>query len=379
MKKTERKPITMGDRKGENRDSPPSFLHIGFPDVQDQNKPPLVNYYRLSLLALVLSVVVIMLGAYTRLTDAGLGCPDWPGCYGQMVLPNSSPGLAQAQQTFPGLPIVTHKAWTEMVHRYVAGTLGTFIVILAFWAVCRRFRRQRQPIVAPLLLIGLLAFQVVLGMWTVTLKVLPFIVTLHLLGGMAIASILGWLTFSTKPNASLFYVIPAKNTEIQKLQPWIVLGLIILIVQIFLGAWTSTNYAALACPDFPYCQGKWLPNTDWHSAFNILSPIGPNYEGGRLAMAARVTIHLTHRYWAFLTFFYLLPIALILIWLKKYSALKKLGIMLLVLLMLQIGLGIINEVKLLPLAVAVSHNGVAVLLLLTTIAITRRVFSKEGV
>lgn len=337
----------------------------------------MANYYRLSLLALVLSVVVIMLGAYTRLTDAGLGCPDWPGCYGQMVLPNSSPALVQAQKTFPSLPIRAHKAWTEMVHRYIAGTLGTLIVILGFWALFRRFQHQHQPIVAPLLLIGLLAFQVVLGMWTVTLKVLPFVVTLHLMGGMAIASVLGWLAFSTKPNPLPSSVISAK-AGIQKLRPWVVLGMIILIVQIFLGAWTSTNYAALACPDFPFCQGKWLPTMDWHNAFNILSPIGPNYEGGRLAMAARVTIHLTHRYWAFFTFSYLLPIALILIWVEKYSALRKLGIMLLVLLMLQIGLGIVNEVKLLPLAIAVSHNGVAVLLLLTIIAIVQRLYNQEG-
>ncbi len=332
----------------------------------------MANYYKLSLFALVLSVFVIMLGAYTRLTDAGLGCPDWPGCYGQMVLPNTNPQLNQAQKSFPDLPIVAHKAWTEMVHRYVAGTLGTLIIILGAWALVRRSAHNLQPVTSPLLLIVLLVFQAALGMWTVTLKLLPLIVTLHLLGGMAIAALLGWTTFASKPRTV------SVKSEVAELRPWVIIGLIILSIQIFLGAWTSTNYAALTCPDFPYCQGKWVPLLDWHTAFNVLSPIGPNYEGGRLAMAARITIHLTHRYWAFFTFLYLLPISLFLIFSKKFTVLKNLGVILLVLLLLQVGLGIINEVKLLPLVVAVSHNGVAVLLLLTTIAILQRLFAKQN-
>lgn len=334
------------------------------------------NYQRLAKFALILAVFVIMLGAYTRLTDAGLGCPDWPGCYGHLVLPQASTELTHAQQTYPDQPIVAHKAWTEMVHRYVAGTLGTLILILAGWAIMRWRRHFRQPMVTPFLLVAVLIFQAVLGMWTVTLKLLPLVVTGHLLGGMAIAALLAWLVSATRQHA----VIPAKagihSTERKYSIPafagmtgWVVLGLLILIIQLFLGAWTSTNYAALACgSEFPGCQNSLWPAMDWSHAFNILSPIGPNYEGGRLEMIARVTIQMAHRYWALITFIYLSVIAFIFIK-------TRLGACLWVLLCLQVTLGILNVVKLLPLAVAVAHNGVAVLLLITLVTLLQRLYS----
>ena len=157
----------------------------------------LANYNRITIFALILAVFVIMLGAYTRLTDAGLGCPDWPGCYGHMVLPADQSALGVAQQAYPDQPLVAHKAWTEMAHRYVAGTLGILIVILAGWAVINRRMGLPQPIVTPFLLVAVLIFQAALGMWTVTLKLLPLVVTGHLLGGMAIAGLLSWLSCAT--------------------------------------------------------------------------------------------------------------------------------------------------------------------------------------
>lgn len=349
------------------------------------------NYHRLASIALILAVIVIMLGAYTRLTDAGLGCPDWPGCYGRMVLPNTVPELTKAQQTFPEQPIVAHKAWSEMVHRYVAGTLGTLIIILAIWAVVNRRRGLPQPMITPFLLVAVLVFQAVLGMWTVTLKLLPLVVTGHLLGGMAIAGLLSWLASATSPcriscaadRAATVSTAASPASPVQQSCRFVQaggccstallgLGLVILIVQLFLGAWTSTNYAALACgSDFPGCHGTlWPAAMDWAHAFNIFSPVGPNYEGGRLTMALRVTIQMAHRYWALVTFIYLGMISLWLLFAKP--AQRKLAVILLVLLCVQVSLGILNVVKLLPLAIAVAHNGVAVLLLITLITLLER-------
>ncbi|MBS0349848.1 MAG: COX15/CtaA family protein [Proteobacteria bacterium] len=355
-----------------------------------------MNYHKLAKIALILAVFVIMLGAYTRLTDAGLGCPDWPGCYGHMVLPNSTPALTDAAQKFPNQPIVAHKAWTEMVHRYVAGALGLLIIILAVWSIIKHRSQKNLPLVAPLLLVGVLIFQAVLGMWTVTLKLLPLVVTGHLLGGMTIAALLSWVVSATRQNRNI--TLPdggsqeggeRQRASASLLRPGLVraqyknqktavtvataAGLIILIIQLFLGAWTSTNYAALACgSDFPTCAGSLWPSMNWSHGFNILSPIGPNYEGGVLDMVTRVTIQMAHRYWALITFIYLAPLALFLLTNQIYRSLHYLASALLILLVVQISLGILNVVKLLPLPIAVAHNGVAVLLLIILVALLAR-------
>jgi heme a synthase len=356
------------------------------------------NYHKLAIIALILSVFVIMLGAYTRLTDAGLGCPDWPGCYGRMVLPNTQPGLGAAQQAYPEQPLVAHKAWTEMTHRYVAGTLGILIIILAVWAVRNRQKGLPQPIVTPFLLVGVLIFQAVLGMWTVTLKLLPLVVTGHLLGGMAIAALLSWLCCATHPWSSRATLV-CKNSLRVMGQVFVGVGLIILILQIFLGAWTSTNYAALACgTDFPSCLSmKWGEKGDWMqwlNAFNLLSPVGPNYEGGRLEMQTRMTIQMAHRYGALVTFVYFTamvatmckvrgsrfftPKQQAILYPKTFLPVQWFGWTIVVLLCVQIVLGILNVVKLLPLGIAVAHNGVAVLLLITVVALLQR-FQKHAV
>jgi heme a synthase len=312
-------------------------------------------YHYLAKIALILAVIVIMLGAYTRLTDAGLGCPDWPGCYGRLIAPQAQPGESVVQ------PV---KAWTEMVHRYVAGTLGILIIILTVWAVIRRGHDPQQPVITPFLLFGLLIFQAILGMWTVTLKLLPLVVTGHLLGGMALAGLLSWLTSATRAKK-----IPTLSASYRT---WAWIGLVVLAIQLFLGAWTSTNYAALACgAEFPSCQHVLWPLPDWRQAFDLLSPVGPNYEGGRLLMAARMTIQMVHRYWAIVTFIILLILGLTLLPVK---ALRGLSISLLVLLCGQVALGIWNVVGLLPLAVAVLHNGVAVLLLIVVVTLLQKLY-----
>ena len=333
------------------------------------NKPSF--YSVLAKIAVFLAVMVIMLGAYTRLKEAGLGCPDWPGCYGRMVLPSAAPALEAAQKVYPNIPIEPAKAWAEMVHRYFAGTLGMLLWVLAIWGMARRKHHPEQPVVLPWLLIALGGFQAVLGMWTVTLKLLPLVVTGHLLGGMAIASCLLWVALKTSPSPS------PVSSECAALKPWIIGGLIILAVQIFAGAWTSTNYAALACPEFPFCQGTLFPPMHWQEAFNLLNPIGPNYEGGRLALAARVTIQMAHRYGAFITFLFFVPLSCVMISRARYHAVRKLGWALLILLAIQITLGIVNVVALLPLSNAVLHNGVAAILLLTVVATLYRCSRRE--
>ncbi len=329
------------------------------------------KYNLLSKIAVLLALAVIMLGAYTRLSDAGLGCPDWPGCYGKLVLPKAQAKLVSAQQAFPNKLLETQKAWTEMAHRYLAGTLGLIILALGFWALFRKRLRADQPLLVPWLLVALVMVQALLGMWTVTLKLLPLVVMGHLMGGMTIVALLWWLNLATKQNRTL------TNYPLRALRPWAVIGLLIVMIQVFLGAWTSTNYAALACPHFPFCRGTLFPHLYIKNAFDFLSPVGPNYEGGRLAMNARITIQMIHRYGAFLTAAYFIPLSLCLITIKEFSPFRKLGWLILFLLAVQIALGIINVELLLPMPSAVAHNGVAALLILSIVTVLYKLYAKR--
>lgn len=306
-----------------------------------------------------LACIVVLLGAYTRLVDAGLGCPDWPGCYGQLSVPNTPAEIAKAHAAFPHAdPVEASKAWPEMIHRYVAGSLGLGIFVLLLWGAKRNADHRRSAIV-PLCLLGTLLFQAVLGMWTVTFKLHPLVVMGHLLGGMTITSLLWWLSLPSKePTAP---------------HPWLTFayaGLLITGLQIFLGGWTSANYAALICPDFPYCQGQFLPHMDFHTGFNLFSPIGNNYQGGILSTAARIAIQMAHRLGGIVTGVVLATLSLGLLFKARHQ--RPLAALLGLLLLLQISLGIANVVELLPLPVAVLHNGVALLLLLTLVTLIHR-------
>ncbi len=317
----------------------------------------------LSLLGAVLALVVIGLGAFTRLTDAGLGCPDWPGCYGHMVVPQSAQALAHASAQFPGLPVVPHKAWAEMVHRYVAGSLGLLIMALAVFSLLT-INRQKRLYIVPLCLVGLVLYQAVLGMWTVTLKLLPLVVAGHLLGGMLILASLWFLHLQAREA-----VVPEADQRIAKFKRWAWLGLVIVFLQIALGAWTSTNYAALSCADFPTCNGTLVPDLDLKDAFNFAAPIGINYEGGVLTAIARATIHFMHRLGAVITTLYLVGLC---VWLYRCSTnklLHRLAMICLSILGLQFMLGVLNVVFRLPLGIAVAHNMCAALLLCTLITL----------
>jgi len=306
--------------------------------------------------SIVFTLCVIIMGAWTRLADAGLGCPDWPGCYGEWIVPHAEEAVDE-KHYLEQRPLEPHKGWLEMIHRYIAGTLGLLILTITVWSWRRRASDPDQPVLLPTLLLGVVMFQAALGMWTVTLLLKPLVVMGHLLGGFTTLSLLFLL---------LLIATDRRSTIVKpSFKPWAMLGLIILIMQIALGGWTSTNYAALACTDFPTCHGVWAPETDFSEAFVMWRGIGVNYEFGVLEHPARTAIHLTHRIGALITFAYLLGLAVAMI--KQGGMLATASKVMLVLLFTQVALGISNVVFHLPLTVAVLHNLVAALLLLSVI------------
>ena len=309
--------------------------------------------------AVCLTFLVVVVGAYVRLQDAGLGCPDWPGCYGHWVgVPGEAHEIERATQAFPGRPVETRKAWKELFHRYLAGTLG--VLIFAIMVVAWRQRRAlRQSPLLPTAIVALVALQAALGMWTVTLLLKPVIVTLHLLGGMATLALLTWLALRRID-------LPPAAVQAQRLRPWAALGMVIVACQIALGGWVAANYAALACPDFPTCHGMWLPDMDFRHGFQFVRELGMTAAGTPLAFEALTAIHWTHRVGALVTFLYIGGFAAALI--RTPGCLRH-GAMLVLLLLIQIGLGIANVVLSLPLPIAVAHNAAAaaLLMLLTVI------------
>lgn len=330
--------------------------------------------FRLALFATVLAFIVVTLGAYTRLKDAGLGCPDWPYCYGYLTVPQKPAELQIAMKQYPHQPLESQKAWTEMTHRYVAGILGLLILILAGRTTLNHFRRnERSPFILPLALLALVIAQAMLGMWTVTLRLLPSIVMLHLLGGFTLLALLMVLVCKL---GHYFQQIDPRDSAMFK--SWAGVGLIMLVLQILLGGWTSANYAALVCPDFPLCHGAVMSSFDFQQAFHFFGEIGPNYQGGgHLAHSARITIHMMHRIGALITFFYLGGLSLWMISACKSRALFRLAQMTLLVLIIQVTLGILNVVLQLPLHVAVAHNGVAALLLLCLVGLNYSLFTHQ--
>ncbi len=301
-----------------------------------------------------LAFVVVVMGAYVRLSDAGLGCPDWPGCYGRLLPSELPPELARnAEPSYVDRPFEQPKAWKEMSHRYAAGALGALIMLIA--VVSYRRRHTDLPLTLPAVLVGLVIFQGVLGMWTVTLLLKPLIVTLHLLGGMTTLLLLWWLTLSGNRSAG-----DADTSSVRVGASWV---LAVVYLQIALGGWTSSNYAALACTDFPTCHGRWWPAMDFGEGFTLWRGLGVNYEFGVLETPARTAIHVTHRLGAILT-------AVGAGWLAfrclthRDTRLQRAGGAVALALVVQITLGISNVRLGLPLPVAVAHNAGAALLLL---------------
>ena len=318
--------------------------------------------FRLALFATLLAAVVVLLGAYTRLTHAGLGCPDWPGCYGFIGVPMSEHKQALAEARFPEAPVEVEKGWNEMVHRYFAGSLGLVILGLAVQALRRR-GEPGQPLKLPLLLLGVVVIlQAAFGMWTVTLKLWPQVVTAHLLGGFTTLALLWLLTLRLSGACPL---LPVISTRLRVLAA---LALALVVGQIALGGWVSSNYAAVACVDLPTCHGQWWPAMDFANGFHLTQHIGPNYLGGQLDSDARTAIHMSHRLGALLVTLVLLLLA----WRLRAAGQGRLAAVLLLALAIQISLGISNVLLHLPLAVAVAHNAGGASLVLVLVLINYR-------
>lgn len=316
---------------------------------------------KIALIAVVLALTVVVLGAYVRLSDAGLGCPDWPGCYGKLTVPTETSAVSEANQDYPERPVEAHKAWKEMIHRYAAGTLG--LLVLALWIAAVRQRRESGHMLAlTSVLVCVIVFQAMLGMWTVTLQLKPVVVMGHLLGGFTTLGLLWWLTLSSRAANQ------SGELKLDGLVLATMIGLLILGLQIALGGWTSSNYAAMACPDFPRCQTQWLPPMDFREGFILWRGLGINYEFGVLESPARTAIHFTHRIGALITTLYLFGLAAWLLLRGRLAAVRAMAVLVLTLLLVQVGLGISNVVFKLPLPVAVAHNAGAALLLLSLLA-----------
>ena len=300
---------------------------------------------KLTALATVLALGVIVLGAFVRLTDAGLGCPDWPGCYGHLGVPDHAAEVAAANNAFPDRPVEAHKAWNEMIHRYFAGVLVLLSLLIAY-VTWRRRALQRVDSNIALGGVALIFAQAIMGMLTVIWLVNPLIVTGHLVLGLS--------------TAALFWALHIRQHRFHSvttgsgLRLITLVGLIVLVCQILLGGWTSTNYAALACTDFPTCHGSYWPDMDAKEAFTLWRGLGVDYEGGVLENRARVTIHFAHRIGAIVAAVVLLLVAIVTMK-NGGTAQRRVAALLKLLLVTQIALGIVNIVGKLPLGVAVAQ------------------------
>ena len=292
-----------------------------------------------ALAALCLTFVVVVVGAYVRLSDAGLGCPDWPLCYGNPMPAEIADANALA------------KAWKEMGHRYLAGTLGVLLVALCF--LCVRYKRSAGLALAIVILV---IVQATLGKWTVTMLLKPAIVTAHLLGGMAILALLAW--------HALLQGSHVAAPQARTLRVPAAAALALLAMQIALGGWVSANYAALACLDLPLCRGQWMPPMDFANAFHVVRELGQTAEGGLLTNEALTAIHWTHRMFA-------LVVVAATGWaaMKTLPVIRSLGVAVLSLLILQFLIGVANVAFSLPLPLAAAHNAGAALLLVALVVL----------
>lgn len=321
-------------------------------------------FHYIAIAAMVLAFGVVMLGAYVRLSQAGLGCPDWPGCYGHVTVPTDT----EANSTLlAARPLEPARAWKEMIHRYFVGALSALVFALMVIAVWRR-KQADQPKLLPGLLVLLLVLQALLGMWTVTLLLFPPVVTAHLLGGLATFSLLVLLVLQS---GGYLRIGGSATHEMRVLA---VLSLVVLVCQIALGGWVSSNYAAIACPDFPTCQGSFWPPMDFAAGFSWHG-LGPDYQGGILESPARMAIHITHRLGALIIFLVVGFTSFDLVSRARNPMLRAVAALVGALLLTQIAIGICLVKFGWPLPLADLHNGVAALLLGAVVTLNWSVWS----
>jgi len=324
--------------------------------------PQLKWFRRGAALAAVLCAIVVVVGAWVRLTNAGLGCPDWPGCYGQVHPAQVALRVGEVNAAYPERPFDYQKALNEMVHRYIVGALGIMVIGLAAFSARNR-RDPAQPRVLPWIVVALLVVQALLGMWTVTLLLKPLIVTLHLLGGLATLALLWWLALAPEKRE-----LKAAERPVRRLA---ITAMAVVIAQVSLGGWTSTNYSAAACADFPACHGRWWPDMDFANAFVLWRGLGIDYEGGVLDAPARVAIHYTHRLGAYLTTLVLL-LLVIGAWRRGQTALTRgAATAVLVALGVQFTIGMNLIWQGWPLSLGTLHNAGAAALVLAMVTLLR--------
>lgn len=325
------------------------------------------KYRKLVWVTLFLTLDLIMFGAFTRLTDSGLGCPDWPGCYGQANPLQAHADISAAETAMPTGPVTVMKAWIEMIHRYLAMAIGVLIIALMMIAWRRRLKPDRNEMgfspLLPTLLFAFICVQGAFGAWTVTMKLQPVIVTIHLLLGMTLLALLAWFGAHLSSH-------PALPRSAGALRLPAALAIMLLAIQIALGGWVSTNYAALACTDFPLCHGVLLPQMDFANGFSLWRDLGMTSRGDYLPFPALTAIHWTHRAFA-------LVVVVLAAWVAikalKFDGLRKTGRWLVVMVALQFASGIANIFLNLPLALAVAHNGGAAILLLLLVTLNYKI------
>ena len=304
----------------------------------------------------IFALLVVSVGAYTRLADAGLGCPDWPGCYGFLTVPEQASDISTAEARYPDAPVEIVKAWWEMGHRYIAGAL--LLLVASILVMAYRGREEEDtPLKLAAVLMFVILWQAAFGAWTVTLKLWPQVVTGHLIGGFTTLSLM-WLLFLRQGGLSkVVSALPRPNLLAK-------IAFVAVVVQIILGGWVSSNYAALACYDFPSCDGTYTPDIDLQEGFNVFQSVGPNYLGGLMTNEARMAIHWVHRIGAIIVLLVVGALAV-----QTVKQVAVVGYALLFALLTQITLGVLNVVWVLPLLNATAHNTVGALLLLVLVTI----------
>ncbi|UVA80035.1 COX15/CtaA family protein [Pandoraea commovens] len=326
---------------------------------RDANK-----YRKLAWVTTFLTLDLIMFGGFTRLTDSGLGCPDWPGCYGTSSPFAAHADIHAAQLMLPSGPVTFVKAWIEMIHRYFAMAVGVLIITLMVMAWVKRRELKQSPWLATWLLV-LVCVQGAFGAWTVTMKLQPVIVSIHLMLALTLLGSLAWLACRQMPLTSV-----AADAGALRWRWAALIGLALLVFQIALGGWVSTNYAVLACTDFPTCQGQWIPSMDFHNGFKLWRELGKTAGGEVIPMDALVAIHWVHRTFAVVVVLYLAWLASRL---RRHAALRKLSILVFLLVLVQFATGLSNIVFQWPLLNAIAHNGGAAVLLLLLVMLNYRI------